>query len=114
MKELIIAFFNFIREMSRGLLMTGGKESSMRFTFLFSCIISNITVFGIWSGLSIYEGKILPVHESIIALYCFANGISVTGKLIQKNFEDKYSVNTKTIENNNSCEPPKEDNNPKS
>jgi len=72
------------------LLKNGSKRwSSLRFAFLLSVVISNLAVFGVWVGLSIASNIMLSIPESVIVLYCAANGISLTGKLVQKPMEKK-------------------------
>ena len=66
--------------------------SSARFAFLVSVIISNLAIFGIWVGLSIINNVVMPIDASVLTLYGLANGISFTGKLIQKNMESKDGV----------------------
>jgi hypothetical protein len=37
--------------------------------------------------LCIWNVRILEIPESVIFLYCLANGITFTGKILQKNIE---------------------------
>lgn len=59
--------------------------SSMRFSFLFTVLISNLCVFLVWVILCLRNGtSILDVPSGIIYLYTLANGGPIAGKLIQK------------------------------
>jgi len=72
------------------LFKNGGPHwSSTRFAFILAVIISNFVVFGVWLGLSIGAGVLLPIDSSIIVLYGLANGISAATKLVQKQQEKK-------------------------
>jgi len=66
--------------------------SSTRLAFLFTVAISNITIFGLWLGLSLYENTLVSIPESVLVLYSIANGLGIGGKLLQKPLEhDKYN-----------------------
>jgi len=69
-----------------------GSLSSTRFAFLCTVLFSNIILFGLWLGLSIYSCQLMPIPESVIILYSLANGMSLTGKVIQKYLEGKSNV----------------------
>jgi len=69
--------------------------SSTRFSFLLCVIISNLSIFLVWSYMSILEGHMVDIPESVIILYCLANGIIYTGKLFQKNIEVLGNSGTK-------------------
>jgi hypothetical protein len=72
------------------LFKNGGPNwSSIRFAFIVSVMLSNFAFWGIWTGLSIYNGEIQKVPESVIVIYCMANGIAVGSKLAQKPMEKK-------------------------
>jgi len=72
------------------LFKNGGKNwSSMRFAFMVAVLLSNFCFFGLWVGLSIKNNELMKVPESVIVLYALANGISYSGKLIQKPIEKK-------------------------
>ena len=75
----------FLRSTIDNLLSPDEKSmSSMRFSFLLSVIISNLTIFGLWFVLSIIKGELLVIPESVFILYGSANGLSISGKIIQK------------------------------
>jgi hypothetical protein len=81
-------FIDKLLSHTSSLFRNGGPDwSSTRFAFMLSVVISNIVVFGVWVGLSIAAGVLLPIDSSIIVLYCIANGISSATKLIQKQQE---------------------------
>jgi hypothetical protein len=42
-----------------------------------------------WAAMSIYKGALQAVPDSVIFLYCLANGITYTGKMVQKGIELK-------------------------
>jgi hypothetical protein len=64
-----------------------GSLSTTRLSFLLCTFLSNIVVFLIWGSLCIWNVRILEIPESVIFLYCLANGITFTGKMVQKNME---------------------------
>jgi hypothetical protein len=70
-----------------------GSLSATRVSFLMCTFISNMVVFFIWGGLCISQSKLLEIPESIIFLYCLANGITFTGKLVQKQIESNGNGN---------------------
>lgn len=78
----------------------GNCWSSTRFIFVFSAMLSNIVIMGGWLGLSIYANQLLPIDSSIIILYCLANGITATTKLIQKG-QEKVTEDKKDVTNVN-------------
>lgn len=61
--------------------------SSTRFSFLLCVFMSNLSVFGIWGYMSFSMGVMAEIPESVIMLYCLANGITFTGKMVQKHME---------------------------
>ena len=82
-----------IRECIASLLKDSPDSlSSTRFAFLFSVIVSNISIFGICIGLCIWVGEILPIPDSILLLYCLGNSISFGGKVLQKFFEGNNAL----------------------
>lgn len=62
--------------------------SSTRFSFIFTMLLSNIIVWGLFLILSFIQCKFISVPESVIALYCVSNGIVWTGKIRQKKQEN--------------------------
>ena len=66
-----------------------GTLSATRFSFVMCTFVSNLTVFLVWAGLSITQSKLVEIPESIIFLYCLANGITFTGKMVQKHIETR-------------------------
>jgi hypothetical protein len=83
-------FFDKLWYNMSGLLKNGSERwSSIRFAFLLSVIFSNIVIFGIWATLSIMSLQMIIIPESVLILYCLANGIATTGKIWQKNIETK-------------------------
>jgi len=69
-----------------------GTLSATRFSFVMCTFISNLTVFLVWAGLSVSQSKMVLIPESVIFLYCLANGITFTGKMVQKQIESKGCV----------------------
>lgn len=67
----------------------GDGWSSNRAAFLYTVFISNILILGVWTGLSIYNKQLIVMPESIIVIYCLANGLVTASKLIQKPMETK-------------------------
>lgn len=82
-------FENFKKMFTR--LLQEGKDSlsSTRFSFLFSVLVSNISIFGCWLILSCISNTILPIPESVVVLYGLANGLSFSGKVFQRWIEGK-------------------------
>lgn len=64
-----------------------GTLSATRVSFLMCTFISNMAVFLVWVFLSIAHSKMELIPESVIFLYCLANGITFTGKMVQKQIE---------------------------
>lgn len=72
------------------LFKNGGTNwSSVRFAFIIAVMLSNFAFWGIWSGLSIGKHELQPIPESVIVIYCLANGIAAGSKLLQKPMEKK-------------------------
>lgn len=61
--------------------------SSMRFSFIFTMLLSNLCVWLTWLVISICEGKMVDIPQSVLALYGIANGIGFGSKLRQKGKE---------------------------
>ena len=86
-------FWNKLLSRLSSLFKNGGVNwSSVRFAFLLAVILSNFAFWGIWSGLSISKKELQLVPESVIIIYCLANGIAVSSKLIQKPMEKKKDI----------------------
>lgn len=68
-----------------------GQWSSTRFAMLFTVILSNIIIFGVWATVCVMKQEIIMIHSSLITLYGLANGITITGKVTQKHFEGKHT-----------------------
>lgn len=68
------------------LLKEGDNDqwSSTRFSLLFTVLISNICIFGVWVYISISQKQLAPITSEIITVYSLANGITLTGKVVQK------------------------------
>lgn len=63
--------------------------SATRFSFILTVVISNLAFWGVWCGISLHKGALQTIPESLITVYCLANSIVVTSKLIQKKQENK-------------------------
>lgn len=95
---------DFLKKTARNLLSSHvSSMSSTRFLFLFVAAISNFIIFGMWILFSFYHGSLQPIPESVLVLYSLANGITMTGKVFQKNIESKYNTcsEDQEIYNNN-------------
>ena len=68
--------------------------SSTRFSLLYTVLLSNICIFGIWGFVCIVKKEIVSIPADIITLYSLANGITMSGKVIQTRHELKYSNQT--------------------
>ena len=84
--------------------------SSVRFAFLFSVIVSNLTVFGLLIAEYILKGSMQTVPDSVLVLYCAANGIGGGVKLIKDQIEKVAEIKkTNGINGNGKCDPEKKD-----
>lgn len=72
----------FIRE-----LLSDQGISSQRFTLLVASLLSNAVIFAVWAIISLIQGKMLDIPEGLLWLYGLANGIVMTGKILQKRIE---------------------------
>lgn len=70
------------------------SPSSMRFSFLFIVIISNLAMWGGVIGLIIYHGKFPEMNQGLIELYGLANIIAFGGKVWQKGKESSLPNET--------------------
>jgi hypothetical protein len=68
------------------LLKDGSDEhwSSTRFILLFTVLVSNICIFGAWVFVSISQKHLASISSELITIYSLANGITLTGKVVQK------------------------------
>jgi|GEM_PF-4162126 len=64
--------------------------SSTRFTLLLTVILSNFSIFSVWVVVCLYNKDIINIPSSIITLYSLANGITLSGKVVQKRHELKH------------------------
>lgn len=71
-------------------------KNTVRVNLIFTAIISNLSIFGVWIILSSIKGELLPIPESIIILYTAANGIALTGKTAEKIQEQKQNTTDNT------------------
>ena len=76
--------------MSLFMSLIDGKSSvsSTRFSMLLCTLLSNLTIFTVWTYLSLTKGIVMEFPDSVVYLYAVANGISITGKLVQKKLEN--------------------------
>jgi hypothetical protein len=83
------------------LLKDGNDDqwSSTRFTLLFTVLLSNICIFGVWAYICIQTKQLILFPSEIITMYCLANGITLSGKVIQTRHELKYSKKNKSSTN---------------
>jgi len=65
--------------------------STMRLITLFT----SITIISVWAGISIYNNKLEAVPESVVFLFL----IATSGKLLQKNIENKIEEKTESLTN---------------
>ena len=72
--------------------------SSTRFTLLFTVLISNLSIFGIWVFVCFVKKELVNIPADIITLYSLANGITISGKVIQTRHELKYGNPDSTTE----------------
>lgn len=75
-------------------LLKDGQDnnwSSTRFTLLFTVIISNVSIFGVWMFVCLWQKQMITIPSEIITIYSLANGITLTGKVIQTRHELKYN-----------------------
>lgn len=75
-------------------LLKDGQDdqwSSTRFTLLFTVLLSNLCIFGVWVFICIHNKELIVIPNEIITIYSLANGITLSGKLIQTRHELKYS-----------------------
>ncbi len=73
------------------LISTNGP-SSTRFQFLFSSLLSNTLVFGVWALISLVKWELQNVPDGVVWIYAAANGINIAGKVWTKSIESKTPV----------------------
>lgn len=78
MKKLLSKLSSLLQENN------DGQWSSTRFALLFTVLISNICIFGVWIYISISQKQMAPISSNLITIYSLANGITLTGKVVQK------------------------------
>ena len=78
-------------------LLKDGQDnnwSSTRFTLLFTVVISNISIFSVWIFVCLWQKQIITIPAEIITIYSLANGITLTGKVVQTRHELKCGQKT--------------------
>jgi hypothetical protein len=94
MKDLIKKIFSKFSEM----LGDGtNRWKTVRFALIFTMILSNLSIFGIWSYLSIVKWQLMDIPEGVLYLYGLANGIIIFGKSFEKRVEGKMFEMTQSI-----------------
>ena len=68
---------------------TDDMWSSVRVVFIFTIVLSNLVLWGIWGGISIAKHQLQRIPQSVIVLYTSANGVTATTKIWQKKIEKK-------------------------
>jgi hypothetical protein len=71
-----------------------GTWSTTRFTFLFTVIVSNVVIFGVWVAICYHRRDIVAIPSQIVTIYSLANGIAATSKIVQKRFETNSTDDT--------------------
>jgi len=80
-----------------GLLSRDNNTPSiMRFAFVFSILISNLTLWGAWIVMSIYQGNLVNIPSGVVEAYSFANGAAFLGKSMQS-FAERHRYNDTNI-----------------
>lgn len=67
----------------RELINFTSSQSSGRFAFLFSVILSNIVVWYTWLFVCLWTRSMVDIPMGVVAAYGAANGISFLGKGLQ-------------------------------
>lgn len=70
-------------------LISSSGPSSTRFQFLYSSILSNTLVFGLWGLISLFKWELQNIPDGVIWVYAAANGINIAGKVWSKSVETK-------------------------
>jgi hypothetical protein len=94
---------NLLAKLS-SLLQDGSGDqmwSTTRFSFLFTVLISNIVIFGVWAAVCYHTRQIVSIPSGVLSIYLAANGITATSKIVQKHFEtraENTAAATQTLE----------------
>ena len=75
-------------------------QSSARFAFLFSILLSNIVVWGTWLVVCVYKKDIINIPDGVVMAYAAAQGLSFIGKVGQR-FAERGEGNNDTNKNLN-------------
>jgi uncharacterized membrane protein YraQ (UPF0718 family) len=75
--------------MWKELLDPKSSQSSIRFAFLVSVLLSNIVMWYAWLFLSILKMELVDIPDGVVYAYAAANGISFVGKAAQSFAERK-------------------------
>ena len=65
------------------LISSDSAQSSGRFAFLFSIILSNVVVWYTWLFVCIWTRSIVDIPSGVVMVYSAAQGLSFAGKGIQ-------------------------------
>jgi len=77
-------------------MLTDGTDnlwSATRFSMLLAVVLSNVLVLGVWTYLSLKQGKILDIPWNVITIYTAANSVTIGGKVLQKKYESANNNN---------------------
>jgi len=66
--------------------------SSNRVAFIYTVLISNVCFWGCWTGLTLSKMQLQEIPDSVIWIYCIANGIVSGAHLVQKTLEKKNAI----------------------
>jgi len=72
-----------IKEYLKDLIAVGGNQSSGRFAFLFSVLLSNVVLWFAWLLACIYARTLVDIPEGVYTAYGLANGVAFLGKGMQ-------------------------------
>lgn len=73
---------------AKGLLSAApGTPSANRFVYLFTAILANVMVWGIWAWVSFTNMKLADMPDGVIAIFALSLGIVSAAKVGQKYFE---------------------------
>jgi hypothetical protein len=93
----------------RDLINRNGVESSGRFGFLYSVILSNSIVWYAWLWISIWTRSLVDIPMGVVYAYGIANGVAFAGKGLQSMAERPVAdtstmIETKSIVENKGIE----------
>ena len=71
------------------LVNASSSESSTRWVFLFTAILSNIILWFTWVIVCIIKVEIVDIPMGVWMAYGIANGVTSIAKVVQKNIEEK-------------------------